>query len=75
MLVIAAGLGGFQNGVLALAVFTTAMFASNIALTTAATSVFAMSRVSPVLLRGFGVITATYSLVIGSLLMSHPGVV
>ena len=44
MLVIATSMGGLQNGALALTVFAAAMFVSNMALTAAATSVFAVSK-------------------------------
>jgi high-affinity nickel-transport protein len=70
MLVITTSLGGLQNGVLGLAVFTTAMFASNIALTTAVTTVFSISKARPVAFRWLGVFTAGYSLWIGFMLLT-----
>jgi high-affinity nickel-transport protein len=70
MLVIATNVGGIQNGALALAVFASAMFVSNMALTTAATSVFTLSRLRPAMFRWLGGITGTYSLWIGILLMT-----
>ncbi len=70
MLVIATNVGGLQNGALALLAFATAMFISNMALTTAATSVFTVSRLRPPLFRWLGVVTAGYSLWIGIVLMT-----
>lgn len=70
MLVIATNMGGFQNGALALGVFATAMFVSNMALTTAATSVFMVSKLRPAAFRWLGVFTAGYSLWIGIVLMT-----
>jgi high-affinity nickel-transport protein len=70
MLVITTSLGGLQNGVLGLAVFTTAMFASNMALTTAATTVFSISKARPAAFRWLGVFTAGYSLWIGFVLLT-----
>lgn len=69
MLLIAANLGGFGSGILGLLVFATAMFISNMALTTVTTSVFSVSRLSPALFRWVGVITAGYSLWIGIVLI------
>jgi high-affinity nickel-transport protein len=65
MLLIASNLGGFRTGALALLVFATAMFISNIFLTTLATSVFSVSRLKPPLFRWVGLLTATYSVWIG----------
>jgi high-affinity nickel-transport protein len=70
MLVITTNLGGLQNGVLGLAVFATAMFASNMALTTAATTVFSISKARPATFRWLGVFTAGYSLWIGFVLLT-----
>jgi hypothetical protein len=70
MLVIAANMGGLQNGALALGVFATAMFVSNMALTTAATSVFMVSKLRPAVFRWLGMFTAAYSLWIGTVLMT-----
>ena len=70
MLVIASNLGGIQNGVLGLTVFAAAMFLSNMALTTAATSVFAVSKFRPAIFRLLGLATAMYSLWIGVVLMT-----
>lgn len=70
MLVITTNLGGLQNCALGLAVFATAMFASNMALTTAATTVFSISRTRPSILRWAGVFTAGYSLWIGFVLLT-----
>ena len=69
MLLIAGNLGTFGSGVLGLSVFATAMFISNMALTTVTTSVFSISRVRPALFRWVGVITAGYSLWIGTVLI------
>lgn len=65
MLVIATNLGGLQNGVLSLGVFAAAMFASNMALTSAAAGAFCISRSKPAIFRWFGAVTAAYSLWIG----------
>jgi len=70
MLVIATSMGGLQNGALALTVFAAAMFVSNMALTTAATSIFAVSKLRPSMSRWLGAITAAYSLWIGIVLMT-----
>jgi high-affinity nickel permease len=70
MLVIATNLGGLSNGILALAVFAIAMFTSNIALTAAATSAFAISKLRPSVFRWAGAATAGYSLWIGAVLMT-----
>ena len=69
MLVIATNLGELQNGVLALMVFAAAMFVSNIALTTAATGVFTISKLRPAIFRWLGILTAGYSLWIGIMLL------
>jgi hypothetical protein len=69
MLLIASNLGGFRSGVLGLLVFATAMFVSNMFLTTVATSVFSVSKVKPTLFVWLGVLTAAYSLWIGVVLM------
>ncbi len=53
----------------ALSVFTTAMFISNLALTTAGTVVFAISKYKPAIFRWLGVVTAAYSLWIGIVLI------
>jgi len=73
MLVIAASLGGLQNGILGLTVFATGMFVSNMVLTTAATSVFAISKLRPALFRWLGAFTAGYSLWIGIVLLTSSG--
>ena len=65
VLLIAANLGGLQNGVLALTVFASAMFISNMVLTAAAMGVFAASRGWPQVFRSLGAITAGYSIWIG----------
>jgi threonine/homoserine/homoserine lactone efflux protein len=70
MLVIATSMGGLQNGALALTVFAAAMFVSNMALTTAATSIFAVSKLRPLMFRWLGAVTAAYSLWIGIVLMT-----
>jgi high-affinity nickel permease len=70
MLVIATNLGELQNGVLALTVFAAAMFVSNMALTTAATGVFTISKLRPALCRWLGILTAGYSLWIGIVLLT-----
>ncbi len=70
MLVIATNVGGLQNGALALVVFASAMFVSNMALTTAATGVFTVSKLRPSIFRWLGAITAAYSLWIGIVLMT-----
>jgi hypothetical protein len=70
MLVIAANMGGLRSGALALLVFAAAMFVSNMALTTAATSVFSVSRLRPPVFRWLGALTAAYSLWIGIVLMT-----
>lgn len=70
MLVIATNIGGLQNGALALVVFASAMFVSNMALTTAATGVFTISKLRPPVFRWLGAITAAYSLWIGIVLMT-----
>ena len=70
MLVIATNMGGLFNGVIGLTVFAIAMFLSNMALTTAATSLFTVSKIRPVLFRWLGVITAGYSLCIGIVLIT-----
>lgn len=70
MLVIATNMGGLQSGALALGVFATAMFISNMALTTAATSVFTVSKLRPAVFRWLGLVTAGYSLWIGMVLMT-----
>ena len=69
MLLIAANLGGLVSGVLGLLVFMAAMFVSNLALTTVATSVFSISKLKPALFRWVGAVTAGYSLWIGSVLI------
>jgi len=70
MLVIATNMGGLFSGVVGLLVFAIAMFLSNMALTAAATSLFTVSKVRPVLFRWLGVITAGYSLSIGIFLIT-----
>ena len=70
MLVIATSVGGWNSGVLALTVFTTAMFISNLALTTAVTGVFTISKHKPAIFRWLGVVTAAYSLWIGIVLIT-----
>jgi high-affinity nickel-transport protein len=70
MLVIATNMGGLFNGVIGLTVFAIAMFLSNMALTTAATSLFTVSKIRPALFRWLGVITAGYSLCIGIVLIT-----
>ncbi|MBC8115718.1 MAG: hypothetical protein H7062_15140 [Candidatus Saccharimonas sp.] len=70
MLVIATNVGGLQNGALALLVFATAMFVSNMALTTAATNLFTISKLRPAIFRWLGAVTAGYSLWIGIVLMT-----
>jgi high-affinity nickel-transport protein len=70
MLVIATNMGGLFNGVIGLTVFAIAMFLSNMVLTTAATSLFTISRIRPVLFRWLGVITAGYSFCIGIVLIT-----
>jgi len=65
MLVIATNLGGLQNGALSLIVFAAAMFASNMALTTAAAGAFSISKSRPAIFRWLGAVTAIYSLWIG----------
>lgn len=65
MLVIATNLGGVQNGALSLVVFAAAMFASNMALTSAAASAFSISKCRPAMFRWLGAVTAAYSLWIG----------
>jgi high-affinity nickel-transport protein len=70
MLVFATNMGGLFNGVIGLTVFAIAMFLSNMALTTAATSLFTVSKIRPVLFRWLGVITAGYSLCIGIVLIT-----
>ncbi len=69
MLLIASNLGGFRSGVLGLLVFATAMFVSNMFLTTVATSVFSVSKVKPAFFGWLGVLTAAYSLWIGVVLI------
>lgn len=69
MLLIAANLGSLRSGVLGLLVFATAMFASNMVLTTVTTSVFSISKLKPSLFRGLSVATAGYSLWIGIVLI------
>lgn len=71
MLLIAANLGGLGSGALGLLVFAAAMFISNMALTTVATSVFSISRLKPALFRWVGIVTAVYSLLIGIVLMRN----
>jgi hypothetical protein len=63
-------MGGLFSGVVGLLVFAIAMFLSNMALTAAATSLFTVSKVRPVLFRWLGVITAGYSLSIGIFLIT-----
>ena len=70
MLVIATNMGGLFNGVIGLMVFAIAMFLSNMALTTAATSLFTVSKIRPALFRWLGVITAGYSFCIGIVLIT-----
>jgi len=70
MLVIATNMGGLFNGVIGLTVFAIAMFLSNMALTTAATSLFTISKIRPIIFRWLGVITAGYSLCIGIVLIT-----
>jgi hypothetical protein len=70
MLVIATNMGGLFNGVIGLTVFAIAMFLSNMALTTAATSLFTVSKIRPALFRWLGVVTAGYSLCIGFVLIT-----
>jgi len=53
-----------------LVVFAAAMFASNMALTAAATSAFAISKLRPSVFRWVGAATAGYSLWIGAVLMA-----
>ncbi len=65
VLFIASNLGGVQNGVLGLAMFAAGMFISNMGLTTAATSVFSLSRSTPALFRALAGFTSVYSLWIG----------
>ena len=65
MLLIASNLGGFRSGALGLLVFAAAMFASNVLLTMAATSMFSVSKLKPSLFRWMGGLTAAYSLWIG----------
>ena len=72
MLAIAMNLGGLQSGVIGLMVFTTAMFASNMALTAAAAGMFTLSRPKPAVFRWVGAITAGYSLWIGVVLILNP---
>src|ERR1039458_7867266 len=69
VLLITSNLGGLQNGILGLSVFAVGMFASNMVLTTAATSVFAVSKARPVMFRALGALTASYSIWIGTRLM------
>ena len=69
VLLIAANMGGLTHGVLALSMFAAGMFASNMALTTAATGVFDLSRRSPWIFRWLGGLTSIYSLWIGIGLM------
>jgi high-affinity nickel-transport protein len=71
VLMLAANLGGVGNGILALATFAMGMFVSNMALITAATSVFMVSRGWPEVARGLAVLTAAYSLWIGIRLMAN----
>ncbi len=70
MLVIATNMGGLFDGVIGLTVFAIAMFLSNMALTTAATSLFTVSKIRPALFRWLGVVTAGYSLCIGIVLIT-----
>jgi len=69
VLLIAANMGGLGNGVLALLMFAAGMFASNMALTTAATGTFEISRRNPWIFRWLGGLTSIYSLWIGVRLM------
>jgi high-affinity nickel permease len=69
VLLIASNLGGLQNGIICLTMFAVGMFASNMVLTTAATSVFAVSKARPVMFRALGALTASYSIWIGTRLM------
>ncbi len=69
VLLIAANLGGVTNGVLGLFMFAAGMFASNMALTTAATGAFAATRARPGMFRWLGALTALYSFWIGIRLM------
>jgi high-affinity nickel permease len=73
MLAIAMNLGGMQSGIIGLMVFTTAMFASNMALTAAAAGMFTLSRPKPAVFRWVGAITAAYSLWIGIVLIFYQG--
>jgi len=65
VLLIAANLGGLGNGMLGLSAFTAGMFASNMALTTAATGVFELSKTRPWMFRWLGALTSFYSVWIG----------
>jgi high-affinity nickel-transport protein len=65
VLLIAANLGGIQNGILGLSVFAVGMFVSNMVLTTAATGIFSIAKAKPGVLRFLAALTAAYSLWIG----------
>jgi high-affinity nickel permease len=68
-LLIAANLGNLAGGISALSFFAVGMFASNMMLTTAATAAFVASRIRPSVFRWLGVLTAGYSLWIGTRMM------
>jgi high-affinity nickel permease len=68
-LLIAANPGNLAGGISALSFFAVGMFASNMMLTTAATAAFVASRIRPSVFRWLGVLTAGYSLWIGTRMM------
>jgi cytochrome c biogenesis protein CcdA len=64
-LLIASNLGSVQNGVVGLSVFAAGMFVSSLALATAASAVFSVSKPRPAIFGVLAVFTAGYSLWIG----------
>jgi high-affinity nickel permease len=68
-LLIAANLGNLAGGIAALSFFAVGMVASNMVLTTAATAAFVASRIKPNVFRWLGLLTAGYSLWIGTRMM------
>jgi high-affinity nickel-transport protein len=62
VLLIAASLGGIKSGMLGTSLFAAGMFASNIALTTTTTGIFAVARARSSIFQWLGFCTAGYSL-------------
>jgi high-affinity nickel-transport protein len=69
VLLITSNLGGVQSGILGLCVFAVGMFISNLAVTTAATGLFSISKARPAVFRSLAAFTAAYSLWVGIKMM------